>query len=194
MLLSSYTDDFIEVGIDEVGRGAIAGPVVVGAVILPKKFTSPDIRDSKQMSPIARKKAAEIIYQKALDFSIATVSNEIIEAQNIVRATQKGMREVVKKLRVKPKWILVDGLQKFDTDLCMTAIIKGDQKLMSIAAASIIAKNYRDTLMQYWHKSYPEYNWKNNVGYPTQEHRNAVDQFGLSPIHRKTFAPCHLYT
>lgn len=193
MLLSSYTDNFVEVGIDEVGRGAIAGPVVVAAVILPKKFISPDIKDSKQMSAAAREKTAEMIRKKALDFAIATVSNEIIEIENIAQATKRGMAEVLKKLQLRPEWVLVDGVQKFATDLCMRTIVKGDQKFMSIAAASILAKVHRDTLMQYWHNSYPKYHWNRNVGYPTKAHRGAIDTFGISPIHRKTFVPCRYY-
>lgn len=176
-------------GVDEVGRGCFAGPVVTAAVILPQHFTSPKpINDSKKLSPKIRTELAEVIKQQAIAFAIAEVSVEVINAIGIGRATQQAFVQAIKKLTKKPDHILIDAFYIVDLPKAnQKPIIRGDGISISIAAASIIAKVYRDELMGKLHEKYKPYDFVTNKGYGTKKHREAIGQFGLCPIHRKSF-------
>lgn len=174
-------------GIDEAGRGPLAGPVVAAAVIFDKKIFHKEINDSKQISQKKREELYEWILENCLSYGIGVVSHEEIDEINILQASLKAMQIAVKRLETKPDLILIDGNKSFTTDIKTKTVVKGDAKSFSIAAASIIAKVTRDKIMKEEHEKYPEYLWKQNKGYPTQAHRNAVKKFGASPFHRKTF-------
>ncbi len=189
MLLPYYqSQDILECGCDEAGRGCLAGPVVAAAVILPNGFKSETLNDSKQLSEKKRLTLRKEIQENALAYSVCFITNEEIDKINILNASFKAMSVAVKQLNIRPELLLIDG-NRFRTDLEIpyNCIIKGDAKYQSIAAASILAKTYRDEYMETLAKEYPEYNWQKNKGYPTKAHRKAIKQFGITPHHRLTF-------
>jgi ribonuclease HII len=188
MLAAFFQSDLLEAGLDEAGRGCYAGPVFAAAVILPKDFYHPLLNDSKQVSEYNRNKLRKIIEEKSIDFSVAMVSNKEIDSSNILKASFKAMHLSIDKLKTKPELLLIDGNRFIQyQQLPFKCIIKGDGKFSSIAAASILAKTYRDDFMKKLHKKFPMYHWKKNKGYGTLEHRVAIEKFGLTPFHRKSF-------
>ncbi len=175
-------------GIDEVGRGPLAGPVVAAAVILPEDFDLIEVNDSKKVSPARRLALYPQILEKAVAVGIGLMDNQVIDQINIYEADRQAMKQAVEKLSVKPDALLVDAMN-VPVDLPQTELIKGDAKSNSIAAASIVAKVYRDQLMDEYAKTYPQYGFERNAGYGTSEHLKALAEFGPTPIHRLTFAP-----
>jgi len=188
MLLSSFTPDLIEAGCDEVGRGCLAGPVVAAAVILPQNYTHELLTDSKQLKKKDRLTLQNDIVRDAIAWAVAEVSCEEIDLINILNASFKAMHLALDKLSVQPQFLLIDG-NRFTPyrDLKFECVIKGDGKYLSIAAASILAKNYRDELMEKLSLKYPGYGWNTNVGYPTEEHRDGIRALGITPFHRRSF-------
>lgn len=188
MLLNSFNKKVLECGTDEAGRGCLAGPVTAAAVILPKRFRNLLMNDSKLVNVDNRRKLKKIIEKKALCFSVAHVDNDKIDEINILNASFLAMHHCIEKLHLPPEHILVDG-NRFKTykDIPHLCVIKGDGKYLNIAAASILAKTYRDAFMAKIHEEYPMYNWKQNKGYPTAEHRAAIKKYGTTPYHRKSF-------
>jgi ribonuclease HII len=174
-------------GIDEAGRGPIAGPLVAASVILPKDYNNPLINDSKKLSPKKREIVFEIIKKDSLCWTFSVISQNTIDRINVLNATLLAMKKSAMKLIPKPSLILIDGNKKFDSEIEIITLVKGDSLSQSIAAASIIAKVIRDRIMDKLDKSFPQYNWKKNRGYPTKAHFNAIYEFGISPIHRKSF-------
>lgn len=188
MLISAFTPDLIEAGCDEVGRGCLAGPVVAAAVILPKKYQHELLNDSKQLSKEDRQILQTDITRDALAWAIAEVSNEEIDSINILNASFKAMHLALDQLPVRPQFLLIDGNRfKSYGEIPFECIIKGDASYLSIAAASVLAKNYRDELMSKLADQYPGYGWHTNVGYPTDEHRDGIRALGITPYHRKSF-------
>lgn len=188
MLLSSFTPDLIEAGCDEVGRGCLAGPVVAAAVILPKNYQHALLNDSKQLTRANRIALQEDIVRDALAWAIAEVSNEEIDEINILNASFKAMHLALDKLKMRPKLLLIDGNRfKPYRKVKFECVIKGDGKYLSIAAASVLAKNYRDDLMEKLAEEFPGYGWHTNVGYPTIQHRDGIRELGITPYHRKSF-------
>ncbi|MBV7440891.1 ribonuclease HII [Weeksellaceae bacterium TAE3-ERU29] len=183
-----FQDELLEVGCDEAGRGCLAGPVVAGAVILPKDFINLELNDSKQLTEKKRDKLRLIIEQEAIAWSVAFVEPEEIDEINILNASILAMHKAVEKLSVKPCFIAVDG-NKFKPylDIPHACCIKGDANYLSIAAASILAKTHRDEYMKKIDEMYPQYAWKKNKGYPTVAHRNAIREYGATEFHRKSF-------
>jgi ribonuclease HII len=188
MLLSSFTLDLIEAGCDEVGRGCLAGPVVAAAVILPKNYVHELLNDSKQLKKEDRKTLEHDIIKDALAWAVAEVSNEEIDQINILNASFKAMHLALDKLSIQPQFLLIDG-NRFTPyrDLKFECIIKGDGKYLSIAAASVLAKNYRDDLMEKLSIQHPGYGWDTNVGYPTEQHRDGIRELGITSYHRRSF-------
>ncbi len=187
-LKSYFNSTVLEAGLDEAGRGPLAGPVVAAAVILPKKYKNKWLNDSKQLTKTIRDELALEIKGIALAYSIAEVSNKDIDRLNILKASIKAMHICVEKLSIVPEHLLVDGNRFYPYPMIPhTCIIKGDCKYLSIAAASILAKTYRDNLMENLAKLYPEYGWDHNFGYPTIFHRGAIKEFGTTPYHRLSF-------
>ncbi|SDB54864.1 RNase HII [Flavobacteriaceae bacterium MAR_2010_188] len=177
-----------ECGTDEAGRGCLAGPVTAAAVILPKNFRHKLLNDSKQLNEKVRNELRHAIHKKALCFSFFHIWPEEIDKVNILNASIECMHQSIGLLKPIPKFIIVDGNRfKPFPEIPHQTIIKGDSKYLSIAAASIIAKTERDQLMQNLHEEYPMYNWKQNKGYPTLEHREAIREFGITKYHRKSF-------
>lgn len=188
MLRPYYNHTLLEAGLDEAGRGCLAGPVVAAAVILPTDFEHPLLNDSKQLSKAQRESLREEIKEKALAWAIAEVSNQEIDQINILNASFLAMHRAVDLLERKPEHLLIDGNRFTPYPLIPhTCIVKGDSLYYSIAAASILAKTHRDDLMETYAKSYPHYKWEQNAGYPTIFHRRAIQQFGATPLHRMTF-------
>jgi ribonuclease HII len=188
MLRASFTKDLIEAGCDEVGRGCLAGPVVAAAVILPKKYRQKKLNDSKQLTAEERLELREIVLRDALAWAVAEVSSGEIDSINILNASFKAMHLALDQLQTRPQMLLIDGNRfKPYQDLPFECIVKGDGAYLSIAAASVLAKTYRDELMQKLAGTYPNYGWTTNVGYPTLEHREGIKQFGITPYHRKSF-------
>jgi len=178
----------VEAGCDEAGRGCLAGPVTAAAVILPPDFHNDLINDSKQLTERQREQLRPIIEREALAWAVAMVSPEEIDSINILRASITAMHRALDQLAVRPEGILVDGNRFFPYhDIPHTTIVKGDGKMLCIAAASILAKTHRDELMRRLDKEYPQYGWAKNKGYPTPDHRAAIKQYGVSPYHRRTF-------
>jgi ribonuclease HII len=175
-------------GVDEVGRGPLAGPVVTAAVILPEDFYLEGIDDSKKLTEKRREEYNEIIKKEALSIGISMISATMIDEINIYEATKKAMKEAISKLTPKPDFILIDAM-KLELPFASDSIIKGDAKSISIAAASIVAKVARDHLMKDLAKTYPQYGFEQNMGYGTKEHINAIHTYGITPYHRKSFAP-----
>lgn len=188
MLLPYFQDEFIEAGCDEAGRGCLAGPVFAAAVILPKNFQHDLLNDSKQLRESDRFALRQIIEQEALAFGVSMVDHQEIDKINILNASIKAMHLSVDKLTIRPSFIIIDGNRfKPYQDIPHQCVIKGDGKYFSIAAASILAKTYRDEFMLNLACEYPKYDWANNKGYPTVKHRKAVIEFGMTPYHRKSF-------
>lgn len=188
ILKLSFTLDPFECGTDEAGRGCLAGPVTAAAVILPQKFANLILNDSKQLSQAKRDFLKPIIEREAVSFAVAHVHPEEIDSINILNASILAMHKAIAKLPTAPKFISVDGNRfKPFAELPHETIIKGDSKFLNIAAASILAKTSRDAYMCQIHEEFPMYNWKQNKGYPTKEHREAINKYGISPYHRKSF-------
>ena len=208
MLLSKFSDFILECGTDEAGRGCLAGPVTAAAVILPDEFKSELLNDSKKLSEKTREKLKSIIEATSISFSVTHLEPKIIDEINILNASIKAMQECITKLNPLPNYIILDGNSplipkggiknkggKIFTDseielllsIPNSSIIKGDSKYMSIAAASVLAKTYRDEYMNRIHEEFPMYNWKQNKGYPTIEHREAIRKYGITKYHRMSF-------
>ncbi len=208
MLENNFSKIILESGTDEAGRGCLAGPVTAAAVILPFDFKNTILNDSKQLSEKAREKLRPIIEQQAITFAVIHLEPIEIDEINILNASMKGMQECVLKLNPTPEFIIVDGNRSLNAKLGLknnfgkqfskteiellkaipnVSIIKGDAKFMSIAAASVLAKTYRDDYMNRIHEEFPMYNWKQNKGYPTKEHREAIRKYGVTKYHRMTF-------
>lgn len=175
-------------GVDEVGRGPLIGPVVAAAVILPKNYKLEGLTDSKKLSEKKRNKFYEIINHDAIAIGIGVMSEKVIDEVNIYEATKLAMKEAINKLKVKPEHILIDAMP-LDLDIPTTSIIKGDAKSLSIAAASVIAKVTRDSMMYELDKKYPMYGFASHKGYPTKKHVEALKEYGLIEGYRKTFSP-----
>lgn len=188
MLLSSYTTEHIEAGCDEAGRGCLAGPVVAAAVILPQHYKHPLLNDSKKLAKEERLSVREDILRDALAWAIAEVDQEEIDRINILNASFKAMHLALDKLTLTPGFLLIDGNRfKPYKEIPHACIIKGDGLYLSIAAASVLAKTYRDEKMHQLALDFPGYGWETNVGYPTEFHRNAIQSLGITSIHRKSF-------
>lgn len=208
MLLPNFSTFLLETGTDEAGRGCLAGPVTAAAVILPQDFENSILNDSKQLSEKTREKLRPIIENQAISFAVTHLYPKEIDEINILNASMKGMQESVLKLNQTPEFIIVDGNRLLNAKLGLKStygkqfskteikllksipnqsIVKGDSKYMSIAAASVLAKTYRDDYMNQIHEEFPMYNWKKNKGYPTQEHREAIRKYGVTKYHRLTF-------
>jgi ribonuclease HII len=187
-LMAFYSPDGIEAGLDEAGRGCLAGPVVAAAVILPKDFNHPLLTDSKKLTARQRETLIDVIKNQAIAYAIAEVDHAKIDEINIYKASVLAMHKAVEKLAIRPDHLLVDGNRFIEYPFIPhTCIVKGDSKFFSIAAASILAKTYRDHWMKEAAEQFPGYGWERNAGYPTIEHRKAVLRMGPTPIHRKTF-------
>lgn len=188
MLFSYYQEEFIEAGCDEAGRGCLAGPVFAAAVILPRDFTHEQLTDSKQLCEEDRYELRKIIENKAIAYAVAQVDHNEIDRINILNASFLAMHKALDMLHIRPGFVLIDGnrFKKYQ-EVPHACIVKGDGKYFSIAAASILAKTYRDDFMKELAILHPEYDWCSNKGYPTIKHRNAVLQYGFSPYHRRTF-------
>jgi ribonuclease HII len=188
MLQAAFTKDKIEAGCDEAGRGCLAGPVFAAAVILPKDFQHPLLNDSKQLTEKQRMVARPIIEAEAIAWAVTPVSPEEIDEVNILNASFLAMHRSVAQLEIRPELLLIDGNRfKAYEDIPFECIIKGDGKFLSIAAASILAKTYRDEYMEQLAQTYPAYQWQQNKGYPTKAHRDAIRQNGVTPHHRHSF-------
>jgi ribonuclease HII len=188
MLSLRFSEKELECGTDEAGRGCLAGPVVAAAVILKDNFSLEELNDSKLLVEKKRIILEDIIKKEALTFAITEIGPETIDAINILNSSILAMQESIKKLTPLPNFIIVDGNRfKSVLDIPYETIIKGDAKYQSIAAASILAKTHRDAYMEKIHEEFPVYNWKQNKGYPTKEHREAIRQFGVTKYHRMTF-------
>jgi len=178
----------IECGTDEAGRGCLAGPVTAAAVILPDNFKNNILTDSKQLSEKNRELLKLIIEEQSVTFGVSHIMNNKIDRINILNASILAMQKSIESLATKPQYIAVDGNRfKSFNNIPFTCIIKGDSKYLHIAAASILAKTYRDAYMTQIHNEFPMYNWKKNKGYPTREHREAIKKFGITKYHRKSF-------
>ena len=188
MLASHYYTGKVEAGCDEAGRGCLAGSVYAAAVIFPEDYQNEALNDSKQLTDKRRKQLREIIQRDAIAWAVGVVTPDEIDKINILNASILAMHRALDQLTVRPEAIIVDGNRfKKYADLPHTTIVKGDGKYLSIAAASILAKTYRDDYMDNLALEYPQYDWKSNKGYPTKKHREAIRQYGITPIHRKTF-------
>lgn len=208
MLKTCYFDTIFEAGTDEAGRGCLAGPVTAAAIILPKDFHIEKLNDSKQLSEKVREKLKPIIEEKSLTFAFTHIYNKEIDEINILNASMKAMQESILKLNTKPEFIIVDGNRPIFSKLGIKttsgynfteqeieylksipneSIIKGDSKYLSIAAASVLAKTYRDEYMNKIHEEFPMYGWDKNKGYPTKDHREAIAKYGPTKYHRMSF-------
>ena len=188
MLKSHYYEGMIEAGCDEAGRGCLAGSVYAAAVILPDDYQNDLLNDSKQLTEKRRYQLREIIERDAIAWAVGIVTPEEIDKINILNASILAMHRAIDQLKVRPEAIIVDGNRfKKYKDLPHTTIVKGDGKYLSIAAASILAKTYRDDYMNQLAKEYPQYDWLSNKGYPTKKHREAIKQYGITPYHRKSY-------
>lgn len=188
MLLSHYYEGLVEVGCDEAGRGCLAGSVYAAAVILPPDYENELLNDSKKLSAKKRYTLRTEIERDAIAWAVGVVTPEEIDKINILNASFLAMHRALDQLKVRPEAIIVDGNRfKPYQELPFTTIVKGDGKYLSIAAASILAKTYRDDYMQALAKEYPQYDWQSNMGYPTKKHRQAISEHGVTPYHRKSF-------
>jgi len=188
MLKSNFSGFSLEAGTDEAGRGCLCGPVVAAAVILRKDFTHPFLNDSKQLSEKKREELRPFIEENAIAFGVSFVWQDEVDKINVLQASITGMHRAITELEILPEFIIVDG-NKFKNykEIPHETIVKGDAKYVSIAAASVLAKTYRDEYMEKIHQEFPMYNWQKNKGYPTKEHRNGIRKFGITQYHRKTF-------
>jgi len=188
MLKSSYTKNLIEAGCDEAGRGCLAGPVFAAAVILPKDYQNEMLDDSKKLNHAKREKLRTQIHEDAIAWAVAQVDNGKIDEINILNASILAMQIAVGKLSIKPQLLLIDGNRfKPYHNIPHECIIKGDGKFLSIAAASILAKTYRDDFMEKIHQEFPYYNWRQNKGYPVKHHKQAIAEYGITQYHRLSF-------
>ena len=188
MLTPFLESDRLEAGCDEVGRGCLCGPVVAAAVILPPDFANEFVNDSKKLTKSNRKNLVEEIKSASISWAIAEASVEEIDRINILHASFLAMSRAVEQLKIQPQHLLIDGNRfKSHLDIPFTCVIQGDGKYASIAAASILAKVYRDEMMERHAEEYPGYGWETNVGYPTRLHREGIMKLGLTPLHRKSF-------
>ena len=188
MLKTTYSNCSFEAGTDEAGRGCLSGPVVAAAVILPKDFEHPFLNDSKQLTEKQRELLRPFIEEHAVSFGVSFVDQTEVDAINVLQASITAMHRAILQLEQVPQFIIVDG-NKFRPfkEIPHQTIIKGDAKYLSIAAASVLAKTYRDDYMREIHQEFPMYNWQQNKGYPTKQHREAIREFGITKYHRKTF-------
>ena len=187
-LLPYFTENCIECGCDEAGRGCLAGAVFAAAVILPRDFHCDELNDSKQLSERKRYDLRLVIERHAIAWAIGTVSPEEIDRLNILRASFLAMHRAIEKLNVIPEYLLIDGNRFIPyPEISHTTIVKGDSKYLSIAAASVLAKTYRDDYMVQLAEEYPMFHWSKNKGYPTLAHRQAIREYGVTPYHRKSF-------
>lgn len=188
MLKSHYYEQYVEAGCDEAGRGCLAGSVYAAAVILPRDYRNDELNDSKKLTAHKRYQLREIILRDALAWAVGIVTPEEIDRINILNASILAMHRALDKLSLRPEAVIVDG-NKFKPyrDLPYTTIVKGDGKYLSIAAASILAKTFRDDYMDDLASQYPQYDWASNKGYPTKKHREAIWQYGVTPYHRRSF-------
>ena len=183
-----FSPHTLEAGLDEAGRGCLAGPVVAASVILPQDFDHPDLKDSKVMTHRQRMRLREIILEAAISWNLGMISAARIDEINILQASHEAMHEAIKGMGQKPKFLAIDGNRfKPYPKIPHACIIKGDAKYLNIAAASVLAKTYRDEVMQMLHEKYPFYHWNTNKGYPTKAHKRAIALYGPSPFHRMTF-------
>jgi ribonuclease HII len=189
MPLKAYLDEtLVEAGCDEAGRGCLAGPVFAAAVILPKDFSHPVLNDSKQLNEADRYMLREVIEKEALAFAVAEVDNNEIDKINILNASFLAMHRAIEQLKIKPEQLLIDGNRfKAYKGIPHICIIKGDGKYASIAAASVLAKTYRDDLMKKLHEQHGQYGWNENKGYGTAQHREAIEKHGVTEYHRRSF-------
>ena len=188
MLASHYFEGKVEAGCDEAGRGCLAGSVYAAAVIFPENYQNEELNDSKKLTDKRRKQLREIIQRDAVAWAVGIVTPEEIDKINILNASILAMHHALDQLKVRPEAVIVDGNRfKSYQSLPHTTIVKGDGKYLSIAAASILAKTYRDDYMDKLAEEYPQYDWLSNKGYPTKKHREAIRQYGITPYHRKTF-------
>jgi len=188
LLSPYYYKDKIEAGCDEAGRGCLAGSVYASAVILPKDYHNDLLNDSKQLTARQRYQLREMIERDAIAWAVGIATAQEIDQMNILRASITAMHRAIDQLSVRPEALIIDGNRFYPYhDLPHTTIVKGDGKYLSIAAASILAKTYRDDYMLKLHEEYPYYGWDHNAGYPTKEHRQGIAEHGLTPYHRKTF-------
>ncbi len=187
-LSSYYLKDKIEAGCDEAGRGCLAGPVVAAAVILPSNFENELLTDSKKLTEKQRNKLRPVIEKEALAWAVEMVTNEEIDEVNILNASFLAMNRAVQKLKIAPEHLLIDGNRfRPQVKIPYTCMVKGDGRFFSIAAASVLAKTYRDDFMAKIHHEFPEYDWVKNKGYPTKKHRTAIRKCGVTKYHRMTF-------
>jgi len=174
-------------GIDEAGRGPLAGPVVAAAVVLSPDYENPAINDSKQLSPQKRERLYEIIKHDALSIGIGVVESSVIDAVNILKATLMAMKEAVLELTIPIDYLLIDGKHRVAVNIQQETIVRGDCRSISVASASIVAKVSRDRIMEIYHRQFPQYNFLRNKGYGTEEHREAIRKYGCCKIHRRSF-------
>lgn len=187
-LLPFLNENILEAGCDEAGRGCLSGPVFAASVILPADFSHPDINDSKKLSEKKRKELRPYIEEHALAYGVGIVDEKEIDQINILNASFLAMHRAIEKLKLTPKHLIIDGNRfKPYKEIPYTTIVKGDGKYKSIAAASILAKTYRDDFMDKIAKEFPQYGWEKNKGYPTKAHKEAIEKFGVTPYHRLTF-------
>ncbi len=187
-LLPFYHQGVVEAGCDEAGRGCLAGSVYAAAVILPPDYSNPRLNDSKQLSEKARYALRDEIERDALAWAVGVVTAEEIDRMNILRSSITAMHRAIDQLKVRPQELIIDGNKFYRYhDIPHTTIVKGDGKYLSIAAASVLAKTYRDDYMKELHKLYPFYGWDHNAGYPTKEHRQGIAEHGITPYHRKSY-------
>lgn len=198
MLLPFMHEGLLEAGCDEAGRGCLCGPVACAAVILPPDFSSEKLNDSKKLTTRQREELRMVIEKEALAWAVVMVEPEEIDRINILKASIVGMHRAIGELSLRPEHILVDGNRFVDyvdeefRPIPHTTVVKGDGKYMSIAAASVLAKTHRDELMLRLAEEFPGYGWERNMGYPTKEHRQALQELGLTPHHRRSYAPCKI--
>jgi ribonuclease HII len=188
MLLNCYNKGILEAGCDEAGRGCLAGPVFAAAVILPEDFISDILNDSKQLSEKQRYSLREIILKESIAWAVGICDQHEIDQINILNASIRAMHKALEKLTIQPQYIIIDGnrFKPFE-NVPHCCFVKGDARFMSIAAASVLAKTFRDDYMHHIHAEFPQYGWNQNKGYPTQKHRAAIISFGITEHHRKTF-------
>jgi len=188
MLKSCYYHNLTEAGCDEAGRGCLAGPVFAAAVILPRNFRDPVLNDSKKLTPAQRLELREVIIKKSVAWKVAYVGNEEIDSINILRASIKAMHLAIEGLEKEPGFLIIDGNRFYPyKNIGFKTIVKGDGQYYSIAAASVLAKTFRDEFMYTIHLEYPQYGWDRNKGYPTPYHRQAIARYGITPYHRRSF-------